>query len=103
MRDWTKFFRASAVLAQEDDVQKLYEIIVEQVRDLGYPRARLYEYAAKENLLLGRASVGLSPDNAERFSRLVFQLNDKRYKESSIQGETPYLCISGRPGSSAHE
>jgi hypothetical protein len=87
---------ASRAFALSDDVDSLGEEIVRQVAAMGYQRARLYRYDAKEGILRGRAEVGLrSRANHEGFLERTLSISEDRESRNTILDQTPSLFVYG--------
>ncbi len=89
---WTQTIRAASEFARQESADALYESIVREVANLGYKRARLYEYLEKEGKLVGRASVGLSDDRAAAFREgFTIPVDQDEPSADTIASEFPTL------------
>ena len=85
---------SARAFALAPDIPALLEAIVRQVREMGYRRARLYEYDRASEQLFGRSSVGfLREDRREEFRKRVIPMTEDNESHNTIIEARPSLFI----------
>ncbi len=94
MNSWTRTILAASGFVRHEGIAELCRDIVEEVKKLGYSRARLYEYDEQQGTMVGRASIGLSSSRAEYFRHgFCIDISNDRPSAETIHREFPRLCF----------
>jgi signal transduction histidine kinase/GAF domain-containing protein len=99
MNRWKWIFDAGLTLAGQHTPEQLYQAIVEQGRQLGYSRVRLYKYLPDTRQLVGVASAGMTAAQDQFFRTLAFSLESDPPSRDTLARKFPCLCIYDRDSS----
>ncbi len=103
MSRWGQIFRAVKILHHAETLEQLYQAVVDQVRELGYERARLKEYDSRQDILYGRASVGFEPLLARNYKEnFCIQVKDDPLSREALDREWPLLFVPAANEASVH-
>lgn len=92
----TRILKAASAFAKQDTLEGLVQTIVDQVGELGYRRARLYEYLPSEKRLRGCASIGFDPQKESWFKQsFSVSADEDRPTKETLESRLPRLCIHG--------